>query len=350
MSTKSTPASSSPRWKYLLKRSWPAIRVALSIALLWLATSGIDWEALFASEMQIEPLWFVAAAFCLTGAFLCGGLRWGLLMRSVGFEGSIAGYISLYVAGGLINQGLPSTLGGDSYRAITGSHLKRSGALASSASEEKKLDTELHQEVNLEQADPKLRLGFAMTFVDRLIGLAGNNLLGGIGLILGGATLAAWGNQLGYAVIAVMVTSFLIAAIGLAWGPTRGLLQKILDRFRMGNALPGVRMAFGWPMNVAQALFSIGIHFLNILALGFCLKAYGAEVPIEALMIGLPALSLLLVLPISISGWGLREATLTSVLALWGVSPSLTVLGSISFGAMTVLCFLPGAYVLLRRK
>jgi uncharacterized membrane protein YbhN (UPF0104 family) len=118
----------------------------------------------------------------------------------------------------------------------------------------------------------------------------------------------------------------------------------------MGNALPGVRMAFGWPMNVAQALFSIGIHFLNILALGFCLKAYGAEVPIEALMIGLPALSLLLVLPISISGWGLREATLTSVLALWGVSPSLTVLGSISFGAMTVLCFLPGAYVLLRRK
>ena len=71
---------------------------------------------------------------------------------------------------------------------------------------------------------------------------------------------------------------------------------------------------------------------------------------IEALMIGLPALSLLLVLPISISGWGLREATLTSVLALWGVSPSLTVLGSISFGAMTVLCILPGAYVLLKRK
>lgn len=350
MSAKLTPATASPRWKVLLKRSWPTIRVVLSIALLWKATSGIDWEALMASELQIEPMWFVAAFFCLTGAFLCGGLRWGLLMRSVGFQGSLPGYISLYFAGGLINQGLPSTLGGDSYRAITGSHLKASGTLASSASEEKALNTELHQEVNLEQADPTLRLGFAMTFVDRLLGLAGNNLLGGIGLIVGGATLATWGNQLGYAVIAVMAASFLIAAIGLAWAPTRSLLQKLLQRFRMSNALPGVRMAFAWPMNIAQAVFGVGIHLLTILALGFCLKAYGAEVPIEALMIGLPALSLLLMLPISISGWGLREATLVSVLALWSVNPSLTVLGSISYGAMTILCVLPGAYPLLKRK
>ena len=86
------------------------------------------------------------------------------------------------------------------------------------------------------------------------------------------------------------------------------------------------------------------------MAFGFCLRAYGAEAPISSLMIGLPALSLLLMLPISISGWGLREATLSSVLALWGVSPSLTVLASISYGALTVISVLPGAYFLLKRK
>ena len=63
MSANPGPASTPPRWKYLLKRSWPTIRVVLSIALLWKATSGIDWAALFASELQIEPLWFVAAFF-----------------------------------------------------------------------------------------------------------------------------------------------------------------------------------------------------------------------------------------------------------------------------------------------
>jgi uncharacterized membrane protein YbhN (UPF0104 family) len=167
---------------------------------------------------------------------------------------------------------------------------------------------------------------------------------------LGGATLATWGQDLGYAITGLMIfTGLLIAGI-LAWGPSCTLLQKLLDRLQMNKALPGIKLAFSWPMNLAQAAFAIGIHALTILTLLFCLKAYGVDAPIEALMIGLPALSLLLMLPISISGWGLREATLSSVLALWGVSPSMTVLASISYGAITVISVLPGAYFLLKRK
>ena len=189
-----------------------------------------------------------------------------------------------------------------------------------------------------------------MVLVDRLLGLAGNNLLGGIGLILGGATLAAWGQDLGYVVLGVMLFAGLAISLMLAWSTSRQLIQKLLDRFQMNNAMPGIRLAFAWPTNIAQAFLAIGIHFLTILTLLFCMKAYGVNAPIEGLMIGLPALSLLLMLPISISGWGLREATLSSVLALWGVNPSLTVLASISYGAITVLSVLPGAYFLLKRK
>ena len=341
-STPKTPSG----WKSILKRAWPTIRILLSIALLWKATSGIDWYTLFHSEIKMEPAWLIAAALAICCAFICGGLRWGFLMRSVGFHGSLKSYIALYFAGGLINQGLPSTLGGDSYRAITATHLTSSGNL----NETKKLDDELHHSVDLEHANPKLRLSFAMVLVDRLLGLAGNNLLGGLGLILGGATLAAWGQDLGYAVVAIMIFAGLAVALGLAWTPSRELLQKLLNRLRMSNAIPGIHLAFSWPMNIAQAIFAIAIHGFIILAFGFCLKAYGTEAPISSLMIGLPALSLLLMLPISISGWGLREATLSSVLALWGVNPSLTVLASISYGAITVISVLPGAYFLLKRK
>lgn len=340
-----TPKATSG-WKTILKRAWPTIRILLSLALLWKATSDIDWHAILDSQFKMQPKWFWAAGVAITLAFICGGLRWGFLMRKVGLQGSLKGYVALYFAGGLINQGLPSTLGGDSYRAITASHLNNSGQF----SESKQLDEELHHAVDLEHATPKLRLSFSMVLIDRLLGLGGNNLLGGIGLILGGANLAAWGTSLGYAVTAVTIFSALVIALILAWTPTRTLLQKGLDRLQMNNALPGIKLAFSWPMNIAQAGFAIGIHFLTILALGFCLKAYGADAPIEGLMIGLPALSLLLMLPISISGWGLREATLSSVLALWGVSPSLTVLASMSYGALTVLCVLPGAYYLLKRK
>ena len=340
-----TPKATSG-WKAILKRAWPTIRVLLSVALLWKATSGIDWHALLDSDIQMQPWWFLAAGLMMLSAFICGGLRWGFLMRKVGFQGTLVDFVALYFAGGLINQGLPSTLGGDSYRAITATHLNSSGKI----NQEKELNEELHHSVDLEHANPKLRLSFSMVLVDRLLGLAGNNLLGGLGLILGGATLATWGTDLGYAVTGIMILAGLLLAAILAWSPSRNILQKLLDRLHMSHALPGIKLAFSWPMNVAQAVFAIGIHSLTILTLLFCLKAYGVDAPIEALMIGLPALSLLLMLPISISGWGLREATLSSVLALWGVSPSMTVLASISYGAITVLSVLPGAYFLLKRK
>ena len=341
----STPKAPSG-WKSILKRAWPTIRILLSIALLWKATSGIDWHTLLDSEIKMEPIWFLAALASMMTAFVCGGYRWGLLMQAVGFPRRIHSYIGLYFAGGLINQGLPSTLGGDSYRAITATHLTSSGNL----NDTKELDEELHHAVDLGHATPKLRLSFSMTLVDRLLGLAGNNLLGGIGLILGGVTLAAWGQDLGYAVLSIMLFAGLIIAFILAWTPSRQLLQKLLDRLQMNNAMPGIKLAFAWPTNIAQAFLAVGIHCLTILTLLFCMKAYGVDAPIEGLMIGLPALSLLLMLPISISGWGLREATLSSVLALWGVNPSLTVLASISYGAITVLSVLPGAYFLLKRK
>ena len=90
----------------MLKRAWPTIRILLSIALLWKATSGIDWQTLFDSEIKMEPIWFLAALASMMTAFICGGYRWGLLMQAVGFPRRIHSYIGLYFAGGLINQNL----------------------------------------------------------------------------------------------------------------------------------------------------------------------------------------------------------------------------------------------------
>jgi hypothetical protein len=57
-----------------------------------------------------------------------------------------------------------------------------------------------------------------------------------------------------------------------------------------------------------------------------------------------------MMLPISISGWGLREATLSATLALWGIDSGITVLAAVSFGIVTLVTYLPGAVSLLRRK
>ena len=93
-----------PRWKVVLKRAWPTIRILLSIGLLWKATSGIDWHALLDSQIQMQPWWFLAALLSMLSAFICGGIRWGFLMRKVGFQASLKNFIALYLAGGQLGE------------------------------------------------------------------------------------------------------------------------------------------------------------------------------------------------------------------------------------------------------
>jgi uncharacterized membrane protein YbhN (UPF0104 family) len=143
------------------------------------------------------------------------------------------------------------------------------------------------------------------------------------------------------------------AAVGcllLKLSRTRGLILALLTKLGMAQALKGVDTAFGWPQVAVQLTISVMTHTLALCAFWLCLRAFGIYAPFAALMVGLPALGLLMMLPISISGWGLREATLSAALVLWGVDSGVTVLASVSFGIVTLVTYLPGAVSLLRRR
>jgi uncharacterized membrane protein YbhN (UPF0104 family) len=337
--------------KNLFKQLWPYIRIALSSALLWLATRNIDWQALRDTKIAINPVWFGLAFMVLILTNLVAVLRWGWLMRSVKLYRPVRDYISLYFAGGLINQGLPSTIGGDSYRAIEGSRVYQ-GSIQTPAHSppQQTLDQELHQPVHLQRAPPRLRLGFFSVGLDRALGLLGNNILGALGLILGGAMLAPWGQSLGWWILGAMLSAAALASILLRTPKTRDLIQRILNKLGMPQAMFALKAGLGWPNVVPQVVISVLTHVLALSSFWCCLKAFGVSAPFSALMIGMPALGLLMMLPISISGWGLREATLSATLALWGIDSGITVLAAVSFGIVTLVTYLPGAVSLLRRK
>jgi len=331
--------------KKIFKAAWPYIRVVLSVLLLWLAVRNIDWKALKESDISIQPAWLMLAIAIMVLNNLMATARWGWLMRSVGLMRSNFEYVTLYFTGGLINQGLPSTIGGDSYRAIEGSR-----AASNSKEPLPSLSEELHQTLDLNKAPRRLRLGFVATALDRILGLIGNNILGAVGLILGGAMIAPWGQILGWLALVGMLGSVVLAYVFLRLSVTRKLIQNLLNKLGMPGAIAALDRAFGWPDVLPQLLNSTLIHLLTTVAFWCCLRAYGVSAPLEALMVGLPALGLLTMLPISISGWGLREATLSAALALWGVDPSVSVMASVSFGLITVIVYLPSAFALLKRR
>ncbi len=339
--------------KNLLKKLWPYIRIALSIALLWLATRNIDWQALRDTKIAINPGWFGLAFLTLVLTNLLAVLRWGWLMRSVKLYRPARDYITLYFAGGLINQGLPSTIGGDSYRAVEGSRPYFANPSAQPTAQTKApqtLDQELHQPVDLTRAPPRLRLGFFSVAMDRGLGLLANNIVGALGLILGGVMLAPWGQSLGWWILGAMLSASILAPVILKITKTRNLIQHILNKLGMPQAMFALKAGLGWPNIAPQVLISVMTHVLALTSFWCCLKAFGVNAPFSALMIGMPALALLMMLPISISGWGLREATLSATLALWGIDSGITVLAAVSFGIVTLVTYLPGAVSLLRRK
>ncbi|MEI8401286.1 MAG: lysylphosphatidylglycerol synthase transmembrane domain-containing protein [Alcaligenaceae bacterium] len=333
--------------KNTFKLLWPYLRVVLSLLLLWLAVRNIDWQALRSTNIEIQPFWFVLALALLVSANLLAVVRWGWLLRSLGLYHPVSNYVTLYFAGGLINQGLPSTVGGDSYRAVEASRLAHN---ADASAAQPTLTQELHEPIDLQRAPPRLRLGFLSVALDRGLGLVGNNILGALGLLLSGSMIAPWGPTLGAWVLGVMLGGAAVGCLLLKLQRTRGLILALLTKLGMSQALKGVDTAFGWPQVALQLTISVMTHTLALCAFWFCLRAFGIYAPFAALMVGLPALGLLMMLPISISGWGLREATLSAALVLWGVDGGVTVLASVSFGIVTLVTYLPGAVSLLRRR
>ena len=162
--------------------------------------------------------------------------------------------------------------------------------------------------------------------------------------------LAPWGQSLGWWILCAMLGAAATASILLKVRKSRELFQGILNKLGMPQAMFALNAGLGWPTVIPQVLISVLTHVLALTSFWCCLKAFGVSAPFSALMIGMPALGLLMMLPISISGWGLREATLSATLALWGIDSGITVLAAVSFGIVTLVTYLPGALSLMRRK
>jgi uncharacterized membrane protein YbhN (UPF0104 family) len=309
------------------KRYSPLIRIVFSCLLLLYAFSNIDWHTVQLALPLIQPIWLLLALVLMLFCTILSGLRWALIMRRSNTN-SFQDCVLWYFAGGLINQGLPSTLGGDSYRALKAHQASKKQATH----------------------DANLSVSFINVALDRSLGLAGSCLLGALGLAIGGAMLGEWVPSLGWTLLLIMLIGAGLISLLLYIPQTRSLYQQLLQKIQAKQSFKPTIFAWGAPYNLIQIPVATGIHYLNVLAFLACLEACQVRVPIEALLIAIPAMALLMILPLSISGWGIRETSVAAILGLWGIEASLVILASIFYGLLTIVNYLPGAYQLMLRK
>jgi glycosyltransferase 2 family protein len=291
------------------------IRFSVTLALLGLLWQAIDGPAALELLLAAEPFWLAVAVVALTGQTLLSALRWRLTAGALGQSISVARAIREYYLSQIVNQSLPGGVLGDAGRAVRARHeagLKRAG-----------------QAVVFERLAGQLAL-FAVTAVAVLM----------VWITPNGIVLPDWVLvMVAFSAIAVMLMA------GMIWGLSRGAnatntqVRDWTRAFSLSVLAPAVVSR--------QVILSLGTTALNLLAFALCARATGTAMPVTAVMIVVPLILFTMLIPISVSGWGLREGAAAALFPVFGATATEGFAASLAFGLMFLLSTLPGIAVLL---
>jgi glycosyltransferase 2 family protein len=268
------------------------LRITVTVGLLaWLAWR-MDWPRLTEVFQHLQLGWWLAAVALYFAAQFISALRWQLLSRPLGFGQPLRRYVGYYFIGMYFNLLLPTSVGGDVVRAWY-------------------LDSRSGHRLN----------AFLSVFLDRFSGLLVLLGLACVAALVCPIELPAWVRGSVWGACACTV-------IGLAALPA---LRKVRHRSeRLQRLLAATRLYFGQPGLLAQTTFlSLIVQAANVVLVWLVGLAIHAPVPASYYWIVVPMVTLLTMLPVSISGMGVREGGMVLFLAPLGVERATAV--SIAF-------------------
>ena len=293
------------------------LKAVISLGVLAALFLFLPWSELRDAVTRLSPwVWgAVLAGFVVGHRF--GVAKWRLLVNAG--RPILGGLDALrcYAAGLFANLCLPGIVGGDVVRA----------ALAAKAT----------------RRPEAVVLG---SLADRAI-----DVLAIMGLLVVGAALArgeapAWMRAL-IAVLALV----LAGTAALLWLLLRRPLAKWPVRLRrpVGRSLVALRRLRGRPGVAATALgIAVGMQAGFVLLNAWIGESIGIDVPLEAWFVAWPLAKLVGLLPISLGGLGVRDATLAGLLTAWGAPMAHGAVASLAWqGVLIVVGILAGGLWLL---
>lgn len=256
------------------------LKIVVSVGLLIFIFSTIDLPAFLRVLQEANAGWLLAALVVMMLGVVIRAWRWKILLDAIGVRVSLGELTAIYFIGFLFNNLLPSGLGGDAMRMV---ELNRHSQRGSDA--------------------------VTSVLVDRFLGLSA---LQAIALL---ALLSDWGSI----PPAVAYFTVLIFVGGLAGGLlliNRRLYLTLRARWRLFRRITQIKMVGNlfesfqrYPLPalgksyLVSLLFNLSLITMNI----FIGLALGAEASLAQYAVFVPITSLVLVIPISFAGLGVRE-------------------------------------------
>jgi uncharacterized membrane protein YbhN (UPF0104 family) len=292
------------------------VRLALSIAILAYLASWIDMAAAARAVLAIDPrhLTLVLALVAVDRAVMI--LRWILLLRASDAPIAAAEAARIFLVSSFVGSFLPAGIGGDAARAYGLSRVTAAGDEA-----------------------------LASVVVDRLLGVLSLVTMAIVGVIAwspGGGVDARMALAVAFTIL-VCVAAFWADRIVDALAPASGSFV-----FDVGRAISRYRGHRGALTHVMA--WSIAVQVLRITQAYLLGLGLGMTVPFRYYLLFMPLGLLMLLLPVSVSGFGLPQGVMVWLLRPMGVADE----QSLALSTLIVLTGLagnlPGLVLWLRQR
>jgi glycosyltransferase 2 family protein len=281
------------------------IRILVSMGLLYLALRGINFAAIQSRLSQINLTWIGFAILVTVFQIFLGALRWREISVLCGAPLSDLQAFRYNMIGAFFNQTLPSSIGGDAMRLWL---VNRTGAGWRAATYSILTD----RAVGL--------IALALIIVASLPWSYGIIDDANGRLALAFVDFAALGGGLGFLLLGHLPWPWL-----KRWWPTRHI---------HACSVIANRVIFSSRSGPKIAVLSLSIHVLAVVIAWCAVRSIAAPANFEQIFLLTPPIMLITMMPISIAGWGVREATMMVAFGYAGLARMDGTVVSILFGAV----------------
>lgn len=298
---------STPTW-FWYSRTGLAVRVGLSVLGLALVLRLVPLERLAARLAALDLRYVVAAVLLLAAHIALTGIRWTVVVRTLGSDTKWSSMLRFTFIGVAASQLLPTSVGGDVARAW------------------------LHH-----RAGAPMEHAIVGSLVDRCIGIV--TLLAMAAVPLVGLYTDSWTPILGLFVLFAGLAACvpLVVRKSIRAKLTANVRPRWLARVGSVGLTPFRRLR---PVLTATAL-SVASHVGSVAAFWLLVRATGASVGLLQAAPVVLVSQLLATLPLAIAGWGIRESVVVAGLAVMGVSSDAAFSASLLFGLAFIVVSLP---------
>ena len=291
-----------------------ALKIGVSLALLIYVIRMVDWKTAGDLIQRAHPGWIALAVGLLTLERVISVYKWHLLLKRQHTSLSFWRLFVIHYIGGFWGLVLPSSVGADIVR---GYYLSKSTA--------------------------NLSLTVTSMVVDRLMAGIALVSMGGVGAWMKGASL-------GWPHIRLCLTGllggFVLALALFSYAPFLRWIDRHL--FQRGARIRAVSTLRRWTLACLEyrhypgtlgACFGLSILMQAVRVLVFYVIAltFGITVSVLYYFLFIPLITVLIMLPVSFSGIGLREGSFVAFFALIGVPASESFIISFTVSVLTIL-------------